>query len=122
MDRKSKIFLALFSILIITSVAITYYRYIVLRDYIIEAQAVCDPYAEACFTHICDSAAGEECVGDIEKDTTYYKLIRRNAKNIPSCDPKTEGCNALTCPAGEADCTFILCDSAQVDDGDKCSI
>lgn len=121
MDKKSKFFSFGFILLIIGSVVVTYYRYIVQRDYVIEARVGCDPHKETCFVHICDSTTGEECTGDPEKDTSYYKLIRRNAKNIPICDPKIEGCNALVCPNGEEDCAFTLCDPTKTGEGDRCS-
>ncbi|MFZ2299740.1 MAG: hypothetical protein WAW00_01225 [Candidatus Moraniibacteriota bacterium] len=112
MDKKSKIFFIVFFLLIAGSVAVSYYRFIVARDYIIQAEAQCDPYTEACFTYVCDPTAGEECTGDPVEDTSYYKLIYRNAKNIPLCDPNDENCAALTCPEGEAECSFTLCDPA----------
>ena len=120
MDTKSKIFFVAFFIIIAGSVFATYYRYVVLRDYIIEAEADCDPYSESCFIYVCDPEAGEECTGDPEEDTSYYKTIHRNAKNIPLCDPNDEACEALTCPAGEADCEISLCDP-EVEEDIECS-
>lgn len=121
MDKKSKIFFLVFFLLIAGSVAATYYRYIVARDYIIEAEADCDPYTEACFTYVCDPEAGEECTGDPAEDTSYYKLIQRNAKNIPLCDPDEEGCEALVCPPGEAECEITFCDPATAEEGMVCT-
>jgi len=120
MDNKSKIFFAVFFTLIVGSVFATYYRYVMVRDYIIEAEAPCDPYSESCFVYVCDSEAGEECTGDPEEDTSYYKVIHRNAKNIPLCDPNDEDCEALVCPVGEADCEISLCDP-EVEEDIECS-
>lgn len=121
MDKKSKIFFLVFFLLIAGSVAATYYRYIVARDYIIEAEADCDPYTEACFTYVCDPEAGEECSGDPVEDTSYYKVINRNAKHIPLCDPAAEDCDALICPPGEAECEVIFCDPATAEEGMICT-
>lgn len=121
MDKKSKIFFLVFFLLIAGSVAATYYRYIVARDYIIEAEADCDPYTEACFTYVCDPEAGEECTGDPVEDTSYYKLIHRNAKNIPLCDPAEEGCEALVCPPDEEGCEIVFCDPAIAEEGMVCT-
>lgn len=121
MDKKSKIFFIVFFLLITGSVAATYYRYIVERDYIIQAEADCDPYTEACFVYVCDPEAGEECTGDPAEDTSYYKLIERNAKNIPLCDPNDETCDVLTCPEGEEDCAITLCDPVTAEEGMECS-
>lgn len=114
MDKKSKILLLAFLVLVTVVVAFTYYRYMIKRDYVIEAQADCDPYAEACFIWQCDpksSEEGEACTGDPEEDIWYYKIVKRNAMNVPLCDPNDEECDALTCePALEKDCEIILCD------------
>lgn len=113
MNRKSKVFLLVFFSIIVGSMATTYYRYMVVRDYIVRAETPCDPYTETCFVYVCDSSADEECTGDPVEDTSYYKIIQRNAKNIPMCDPAAEECDALVCPAGEADCEMMMCDPTQ---------
>ncbi len=117
-----KILFIVFALLIAGSVAVSYYKFMVVRDYIIQAEAECDPYTEACFVYVCDPEAGEECTGDPVEDTSYYKLIHRNAKNIPLCDPNDEDCEALTCPEGEEECTITLCDDATAEEaGVTCS-
>ncbi|MFZ2187898.1 MAG: hypothetical protein WAV46_04735 [Candidatus Moraniibacteriota bacterium] len=121
MDKKSKIFFAVFFLLIAGSVAATYYKIMIQRDYIIQAEVDCDPYTETCFVYVCNPEAGEECTGDPAEDTSYYKLIQRNAKNIPSCDPSAEGCDALICPLGEAECALTLCDATTAKDGEVCN-
>ena len=122
MYKKSKIFFVVFFLLIVGSVAVTYYRYFIVRDYMITAQADCDPYTEACFVVVCDPTAEvDECTGNPEHDTSYYQEISRNARNIPLCDPADESCEALTCPAGEADCTVTFCDTDTVSEGVVCN-
>lgn len=124
MDKKSKILFIVFALLIAGSVAVSYYKFMVARDYIIHAEAECDPYTEACFVYVCDPAPeadGDDCTGDPEEDTWYYKRIERNAKNIPLCDPNGEDCDALTCPEGEAECSYILCDEETVGEGETCN-
>lgn len=113
MNRKSKVFFLVFFSVIVGSMAVTYYRYMVVRDYIVQAETPCDPYTETCFMYVCDPSADEECTGDPVEDTSYYKIIQRNAKNIPMCDPAAEECDALVCPAGEADCDIMMCDPTQ---------
>lgn len=120
MDNKSKIFFAVFFLLDVGSIAATYHRVFVLRDYMIEAEAPCDPYTESCFVYICDPIE-EECTGDPEEDTSYYKQISRNAKNIPLCDIEDESCDALICPPDEEGCSVILCDIATVTEGEICN-
>lgn len=109
---KNKLFFIVFGLLIIGSVSASYYRFMIAKNYIIEAEKECDPYSEACFVYVCDPEAGEECTGDPEEDTWYYKLIRRKAKNIPLCDPNDENCDVLTCQEGEEECEETLCNDA----------
>ena len=113
MDKKSKIFFIILGLLIIGSVFATYYRTVIAKNYIIEAQTDCDPYAQKCFVWECDSAStveGEACTGDAEKDSWYYNLVERNASQIPLCDPADENCKALECDDNEPDCKYIYCD------------
>src|SRR4030042_7189710 len=122
LDRKSKILFVVLVILIIGSVAATYWRYMVKRDYIIEAQIDCDPETENCFIWQCDPMSleeGEACTGVPDNDTWYYKIFRRNAKNIPDCDPNDENCLAYVCDEGEADCSEELCTPENVPDGEE---
>jgi len=124
LDKKSKILFAVIGLLVVGSIAVTFWRYMVKRDYIIESQTDCDPETENCFIWECDPDSleeGEQCIGVPEEDIWYYKLVRRNAKNIPLCDPNDENCDALTCPEGEEECEEVLCAPENVGDGEMCS-
>ncbi|OGI32457.1 MAG: hypothetical protein A2271_00775 [Candidatus Moranbacteria bacterium RIFOXYA12_FULL_35_19] len=114
MDKKSKIFFIVFFLLLAGSVAMTYWRIVIRKDYIIESQADCDPETEACFVWECDPESiveGEACTGDPESDIWYYKIRQRNAGKIPLCDPQTdETCDPMTCEENEKECGEILCD------------
>ncbi|MFH0969237.1 MAG: hypothetical protein V1804_01890 [Patescibacteria group bacterium] len=115
----NRIFFIVFGLLILGSVAFTCYKIMVKRDYLITAEADCDPTVEKCFIYICDPSA-EECTGDPEEDTWYYKIIKRKAFNIPLCDPNGENCEALICPEGEKDCSYELCEEGNKD-GIECN-
>jgi hypothetical protein len=106
---KNIIFFAIFGLLILGSVAFTYYKIMIKRDYLISAEANCDPTVEKCFIYVCDPSV-EECTGKPEEDTSYYKIIKRKAFNIPLCDPNDENCEALVCPEREKDCSMELCE------------
>jgi hypothetical protein len=124
MDKKSKILVIVIFILIAGVVAVTYWRIMIKKDYIISAQTDCDPAMEKCFIWNCDSKStveGEACTGDPETDTWYYKIIERKAYNIPLCDPKDENCVALTCPEEEADCEEVFCNVETATQGEECS-
>jgi len=126
MDKKSKILIWVFVILIIGAVAVTYWRIMIKKDYIISSQIDCDPYTEKCFIWKCDPAStveGEKCTGDPESDTWYYKIAERNASRIPLCDPaKDETCQPFVCDPGEKDCSETLCDdTTKVEQGVECN-
>jgi hypothetical protein len=113
MDKKSKIFFIILGLLITGSILTTYYRTMISKNYITEAQADCDPYAQKCFIWECDpqsNVEGEKCTGDPEKDIWYYSLVERNSSKIPLCDPNDENCKALECSENETDCSYIYCD------------
>jgi hypothetical protein len=124
LDRKSKILFVILGVLIAGSITVTYWRYMVKHDYIIQAQAECDPETEKCFVWQCDPESmedGVKCTGVPENDIWYYKIIRRNAKNIPSCDPTGDDCTALICPLDEKDCSEELCTPENVPEGEECN-
>ena len=133
MDKKSlpkagqlmagKIFFLVFFLLIAGSVAATYYRIMIKRDYIISAQQECDPTSEACFVSACDPESDEECAALPEKERiNYYKTINKNAKNIPVCDPYKNECpKELSCDPGEGECEITLCDANNVPEGEECN-
>ena len=125
MDKKSKILLAVFFLLIAGSVAFTYYRIMLKKDYLISSQIDCDPYTEKCFIWNCDpnsTVEGEACTGDPEMDVWYYKIAQRNASRIPLCDPETdETCQPFLCDPVEPECAEVLCDAATVAEGETCN-
>ncbi|MCK9379351.1 MAG: hypothetical protein M0P97_04385 [Candidatus Moranbacteria bacterium] len=113
MDKKSKILIAVFVALIFISVGVTYWRIVIKKDYVIESQVDCDPYSEECFVWKCDSQSsveGEACTGEPDEDIWYFKIVRRNAGNVPFCDPENdEDCLPFLCAEGEKDCEEEFC-------------
>lgn len=120
MDKKSKILLWVLGLLIVASVGVTYWRIMIKKDYVVEAQTDCDPTVEKCFLWECDpesSVEGEACTGDPENDSWYFQVAQRNASKIPLCDPDTdENCDPWTCEEGEKDCSVIFCDETNMAD------
>ncbi len=113
-SRSNTIFWIVFFLLLLGSVAFTYYRIVVKRDYLISAEADCDPYTEECFVYNCDPQT-EECTGNLEEDTSYYKIIKKKAYNIPDCDPNTDENCVIACNEGEEDCSYELCEEGNAD-------
>lgn len=125
MDKKSKIFFAVFFTLIAAVVIITYMKYFVAKDYYITAQADCDPTAQKCFIWKCDPNSTdptEKCTGDPTKDTWYYQDVKKLASQIPLCDPDSDdSCKALECDSG-MDCMVTYCnDITKKAEGVDCS-
>lgn len=117
MDKKTNFFWIAVAALVFLSLFFTFYRYIIKKDYIVQAQVDCDPYMENCFVWNCDPTSdveGESCTGDPEEDTWYFKIINKNAGNISVCDEGDEECNPLFCGENEPDCEFVFCN-----DGNK---
>lgn len=123
-DMRSKVLLAVFGTAIILSVGVSFYRYMVVRDYIIEAQVDCDPTAEACFVYECDPESEDPeamCTGSPEEDIWYYRIIHKNAMNISACDDQNqEACASLTCAENEKECGYTFCEEGNAD-GVRCS-
>lgn len=119
MDKKTKAFWWTMVFLILISVLATFYRYMIKRDYIIQAQVDCDPYNEACFVWNCDPGSdveGEACTGDPENDTWYYKVINKKANQVSSCDENDENCKPLFCGENEPDCEFVFCNPENMEE------
>lgn len=113
MERKSKILLGAFVLLLVWSIGMSYYRYMVIHDYIIKIEAYCDPSAEVCFVRSCDTEdETAECTGNPEEDTAYYKIVTRNAQYMPACDPMNADCPVSVCREDEEGCSVEQCDVA----------
>ena len=118
MDKKSKIFFAVFALMIAGSVAVTYWRIVVKRNYLVLAETACDPETETCFVYECDPEEGE-CTGDPEEDTSYYAKIKKKAFNFPECE--NGECPDPVCEEGESDCEVILCDEENKEEWESCN-
>ena len=87
MDKKNKIFFIVVFLLLFGSVGATYLRIVVFKNYIVEAQADCDPETEKCFVWECDPASaveGEACSGD-DIENSKNSLMCFGIKNCFDC-------------------------------------
>ena len=115
MDKKSKILMWVFIFSVCISVGITYYRYVIKKDYIIFVHVECNPEVDSCFYYECEE-------GDSECEIEYYKKIEKKAFNIELCDSESPDCKPLFCAEGEKDCTITNCSVDNVEEGEKCSV
>ncbi|MCX6789747.1 MAG: hypothetical protein NTZ42_04040 [Candidatus Gribaldobacteria bacterium] len=110
MDKKSKIFFVVFFFLVLVATGLSFYKYFILKDYYIKAEAACDPQQEKCFMIESDSGEG----------TSYYKLVKKKARDIPLCEVDSPDCPALACQVGE-DCQEVFCDETTKPEGVECT-
>jgi len=120
MDFKSKTLFVVFILIILAAIGLSYYRYMVLRDYYVTVEEECDPQIEKCFVYECDPADDSECPTNPEERVSYYKIIQKKAYNIPLCDPQKDDCPPLTC-ADDPSCLETLCDESGLAEGEVCS-
>lgn len=99
------------AILTILAVSASFYRFLVIKDYIVSYEGICDPYTESCFVYCED----EECV-----EPFYYSTIERQAAEIyERCGEDVTVCDeAYECQPDVSVCSITYCDPAQ--DGDLC--
>ena len=121
MNKKSKIFLAVFFGAVLLSIFFTWYKYFVSLDYYIQAESRCNPESEACFMTVCDPEEDEECPEDEFERARYYKLIRKKAYLFPACDPENPHCPPLKCSFGERNCEETFCSEELLEEGIVCS-
>ena len=108
MDKKSKILFFVFGSIVIASFTISFMRYIVFQDYLVEMSIDCDPSRESCFVYECDPVE-EECSEDPEEDIWYYKILEKKAYAFPECFSHGECYEEIMCLPEERNCSVILC-------------
>lgn len=113
-QRLSQIAIIGFILLLVVSTAASYYRFVVLHDYVSTVDADCDPESEACFVWMCDAEI-EECTGDPEEDVWYYKIVKLHSTDILTCENDDENCELLECMEENGDCQNISCTQETVE-------
>ncbi len=109
MNKGNKILLAIIVLLIIYAIAAAYYRFFITRDYQVVAEISCEPETESCFSY-----------EDEETELYYYKLINKNAANVPVCNPGIDECEELFCEDEEENCEVSYCDIENLEEGEMC--
>ncbi len=109
MNRQSKVLFTIFVLAIIAAAGLSFFRYIVLRDYYVQIKTLCNPGWEKCFVS-----------EDENQVKSYYKLIMKKASLIPNCDPRDVQCQQqLTC-VGDNLCQEIYCDNNNLKKDEVC--
>lgn len=107
----------LFSIILIPLcvfvVVASYYRFIVIHDYVVQYEGDCDPATQQCFVGCED----DECTV-----TYYYVDMHKYAPDVlAQCGPDVTGCaEASMCLPTDRECSVRYCTPETVDDGEEC--
>jgi len=121
MNKKSLILDIVVLLLIFASAGVTFYRYIILKDYPITFKIGCNPEIEVCYISECNVEENTECAQDLVDRKSYYKLVEKSAGTIPGCDPEDPVCLEQTCPDQDS-CKNIICNEDTVPEGESCSL
>lgn len=118
-------FFLIFFLVAATSVAATFYRIFIARDYFVLMETVCDPSASACFARdICETEDGMCAEGDVPVETEYYKIVERKAFSFPEVcatgSLENELCADVSCRPGEDECSETFCSEEIVPGGETC--
>jgi hypothetical protein len=94
-------------------VSASFYRFIVLHDYLVSYEIDCDPSSESCFIGCED----DECTAEY-----FYALIERRADDIYNlCGPNIVECEAaLECSQSSTHCNITYC-NPDIDEEGTCS-
>jgi len=113
-DTKSKLFIGLFLVLIVASGCWKYYKFFIIRDYVVVTTISCDPSLESCFVLECEDDS-EGC------EPVPYKKMDTYAYLTPPCDPYTnQACPEPVCVEGGEECTVTLCSEKNLEEGEMC--
>lgn len=89
----------------LVSAGVAFYKFYIIRDYLVFANVSCDSTSHSCF------------VGDGDSAPQYYEKVSKKANAIPICNGWLNQCPELSCTQGDSSCTIEYCQS---DTGDTC--
>lgn len=96
---KDEHILSALLLVVLLAGAAAFYRFYILRDYVVFATVPCDPAAESCFIG-----------SDEEALPRFYKYIQMPANTLPRCNAANGECDFLSCTEGDESCSETLCD------------
>jgi len=95
--------------LVLIAAAVSYHRFMVVEDFIVQYEGACDPEVENCYV----ACEDDEC-----SDVYYYTLVQKRAADVYAqcgeditdcesasvCLPEDRFCSIETCDISEEDC------------------
>ncbi len=102
------------TVLLLLLMSTSYYRFIVLSDYLVSYEVECDPERSSCFIGCED----DECTTQY-----YYFLVERHAAEIRDmCGDSIVDCEpAQNCNNGSGICAITYCDP-EIDGTEACTL
>ncbi len=109
MSKIKKILLFLLILLIVCTIVSSYYRFVIIQDYLVTYKVNCDPSSASCYIGCSDETCAEPYP---------YALVERPAQILSKLCPggKPECLAANTCSPREQQCQTHLCDSGAGND------
>lgn len=94
---------------------LSYYRFVVSYDYVVEYEGECDPAEASCYVGCED----EECT-----EVYYYSVVTKHAADLyATCGPDITDCaEASVCLPGDRVCEIAYCDPEEAADESCASI
>lgn len=95
-DQKSLFFLLFISLIVAISLFLSFYKYFIKQDFLIEAKIPCSPENESCFTEECD-ISDPRCLGN--NGIYNFKIVTKKASaKIPltECE-QYKKCEVIYC-------------------------
>lgn len=120
---KSSVLVVSFSLAVALAIWVSYDRYVIQEDYLVQTRVECDPALNRCFTSVCDPSIGEMCeAAETEGKFFYYAVALRNARSLRECGLNTPGCASRPCQEGEtAECEMHFCTDTDFEAGAECT-
>ena len=118
--KSEKILTTILFILVLSSILVAFYEYMVKENYIIESELTCDPATHICFERNCDADSESNICNDGSYNLKYFNIIKRYGSDVGDCD-NTDTLCANTCNP-ENHCTLLTCNKNGPLPDTQCSI
>lgn len=106
-------FLVLLGILILFLAGHNFYRYFLVKDYVVHAHTSCDPSNYSCFTLA-------DATGSPTVNNKFYSKVTTDSAHAPKCLDE-QNCENFVCARGAVACTILYCTEQNLEEGEKCS-
>jgi len=115
MKIKTRIlFLVILGMLVIALAGHNFYRYFMVRDYIVYSHTSCDPAYYSCFSMI-------DATGDPTANNEFYSKVTTDAAHAPKCLDE-QNCKQFGCGRDSVGCKVLYCSEETLEDGEVCTI